>query len=144
MHSYSEEPTGRRTTATTLHAPRSGKMQTPCYGFGFLGQHQLFVRKLNIQSDTPIAHMKSIFEEHGIPSKLVTGNDIQFTSALFQEFRETYGFNHVTTSPYYPQANGFREKRTDCKEPTPEMQRIRCGSSPCHVMHKLNYYLWCI
>ena len=84
-------------------------MQTPCYGFGFLGQHQLFVRKLNIQSDTPIAHMKSIFEEHGIPSKLVTGNDIQFTSALFQEFRETYGFNHVTTSPYYPQANGFIE-----------------------------------
>ena len=69
------------------------------------------VRKLNnIRSDTTIAHQKSIFEEHGIPSKLVTGNDTQFTSALFQEFRETYGFNHVTTSPYYPQANGFIER----------------------------------
>ncbi|XP_014668315.1 PREDICTED: uncharacterized protein K02A2.6-like [Priapulus caudatus] len=69
------------------------------------------VRKLNnIRSDTTIAHMKSIFDEYGIPSKLVTGNDTQFTSALFQKFSETYGFDHVTTSPYYPQANGFIER----------------------------------
>ena len=69
------------------------------------------VRKLdNIRSDTIVAHMKAIFEEHGIPSKLVTGNDTQFTSALFQEFSSTYGFAHVTTSPYFPQANGFIER----------------------------------
>ena len=69
------------------------------------------VRKLNnIRSDTTIAHLKSIFEEHGIPNKLVAGNDTQFTSALFQEFCSTYGFIHVTTSPYYPQANGFIER----------------------------------
>ena len=38
------------------------------------------VRKLNsIRLDTTIAHLKSIFEEHGIPSKLITGNDTQFT-----------------------------------------------------------------
>ena len=41
---------------------------------------------------------KSIFEEHGIASKLVTGNDTQFTSALFQEFRETYGTNLLSMS----------------------------------------------
>ena len=69
------------------------------------------VRKLNsIRSDTTIAHLKSIFEEHGIPSKLITGNDTQFTSKLFQEFRNAYGFIHVTTSPYFPQANGFIER----------------------------------
>ena len=69
------------------------------------------VRKLNnIRYDTTIAHLKTIFEEHGIPNKLVTGNDTQFTSALFQEFCSTYGFIHVTTSPYYPQANGFIER----------------------------------
>ena len=69
------------------------------------------VRKLdNIRSDTIVAHMKAIFEEHGIPSKLVTGNDTQFTSALFQEFSSIYGFFHVTTSPYFPQANGFIER----------------------------------
>ena len=57
----------------------------------------------NIRSDKTIAHLKSIFEEHGIPSKLDTGNDTQFTSALFQEFRETCGFKYTKpTFPPYP------------------------------------------
>ena len=69
------------------------------------------VRKLNdIRSDTTIAHLKSLFEEHGIPSKLITGNDTQFTSTLFQKFSNAYGFVHVTTSPYFSQANGFIER----------------------------------
>jgi len=34
----------------------------------------------------------------------------QFTSALFQDFSSTYGFAHVTTSPYFPQANVFIER----------------------------------
>ena len=29
---------------------------------------------------------------------------------LFQEFRNAYGFIHITTSPYFPQANGFIER----------------------------------
>ena len=49
----------------------------------------------NIRSDKTIAHLKSMFEEHGIASKRVTGNDTQFTSALFQEFCETYGFKYT-------------------------------------------------
>ena len=69
------------------------------------------VRKLNnIQSSTVIAHLKSMFEEQGIPSKLVTGNDTQYTASTFQEFANLYGFEHVTTSPYYSQANGFIER----------------------------------
>jgi hypothetical protein len=69
------------------------------------------VRKLsNIQSSTVIAHLKSMFEEHGIPSKLVTGNDTQYTASTFQEFSNLYGFEHVTTSPYYSQAIGFIER----------------------------------
>ena len=55
-------------------------------------------RKLkNIRSNTIIAHLKSIIEEHWIPDKL---NKTQFTSALFQKFSSTYGFIHVTNSPY--------------------------------------------
>lgn len=64
----------------------------------------------NIRSDTTIAHLKSIFKQRGIPNKLVPGNDTKFTSALFEEFCSTYGFIHVTTSPYYPQANSFVER----------------------------------
>ena len=69
------------------------------------------MRKLNnLESNTMIAHLKAIFEEHGIPSKLVTGNDTQYTSAAFKDFSNSYGFVHTTPSPYYPQANGFIER----------------------------------
>ena len=69
------------------------------------------VRKLHdITSITVIKHMKSIFEEYGIPEKLVTGHDTQFTSSTLGGFSRTYGFEHTTMSPYYPQANGFIER----------------------------------
>ena len=69
------------------------------------------VKKLtSIQSSAVIAHLKSIFEEHGIPSKLITDNGSQYTSAAFQEFSRSYGFTHVTSSPLYPQSNGFSER----------------------------------
>ena len=59
----------------------------------------------NTQSSTVIAHLKSIFDEHGIPSKLVTDNGAQYTSSAFQEFSRSYGFTHVISSPFYPQSN---------------------------------------
>ena len=69
------------------------------------------VKKLtSIQSSAVITHLKSVFEEHGIPSKVVTDNDSQYTSAAFQEFSRSYGFTHVTSSPLYPQSNGFSER----------------------------------
>ena len=64
----------------------------------------------NTQSSTVIAHLKSVFEEHGIPNKFVTGNGPQYSSAAFQEFSHTYGFTHVTSSPLYPQSNGLCER----------------------------------
>ena len=69
------------------------------------------VKKLaNTQSSTAIAHLKSVFEEHGIPNKFVTGNGPQYSSAAFQEFSHTYGFTYVTSSPLYPQSNGLCER----------------------------------
>ena len=98
-------------------------------------------RKLSdIRSDTTIAHLKSIFEEHGIPSKLITGNDTQFTSTLFQKFSNAYGFVHVTTSPYFSQANGFIKRTAQtvkgllqkCKESgsDPHLAMLRLHSTP--------------
>lgn len=96
------------------------------------------VRKSNnIQSHTTIAHLKSIFEEHSIPNKLVTGNDTRFTSALFQEFSSSYGFTHLTTSPYYPKANvkysqTIKNLLQKCKESgaDPHLAMLRLRSTP--------------
>ena len=76
----------------------------------YYGKFPVVKKLANTQSPTVIAHLKSIFEEHGIPSKLVTDNGPQYASAAFHEFSRGYGFTHVTSSPLYPQSNGLIER----------------------------------
>ena len=99
------------------------------------------VKKLtNTQSPTVIFHLKSIFEEHGIPTKLVTDNGPQYTSAAIHEFSHSYGFSHVTSSPLYPQSYGLIERTLQtvkdllqkCKESgqDPHMAMLCLRSTP--------------
>lgn len=57
-----------------------------------------------------ISHLKTIFARHGIPVTLVSDNRPQFSGLTFKEFAKQYGFEHVTSTPYYPQSNGLAEK----------------------------------
>ena len=57
-----------------------------------------------------ISHLKSIFARHGIPEVVVSDNGPQYLSAVFEEFSKEYEFDHVTSSPKYPQANGEAER----------------------------------
>ena len=54
-----------------------------------------------------IAHMKSIFARHGIPELVISYNGPQYS---FSEFANEYQFQHVTSSPLYPQSNGEAER----------------------------------
>ncbi|KXJ12138.1 Uncharacterized protein K02A2.6 [Exaiptasia diaphana] len=63
------------------------------------------IRKLNI-----INHLKSIFAEHGIPEELVTDNGPQYSSNEFAKFCSSWGIKHTTSSPLFPQSNGFSER----------------------------------
>ena len=54
--------------------------------------------------------MKMIFSEHGIPEILMSDNGPQFSSSEFRDFAAKYGCDHVTSSPMYPQSNGFIER----------------------------------
>ena len=51
--------------------------------------------------------MKSIFARHGIPEVLMSDNGPH--NYVFAEFPKNYGFNHITSSPRYPQSNGEAE-----------------------------------
>ena len=53
--------------------------------------------------------LKIMFARYGSPDILVTDNGPQFSSAEFATFARVWSFNHVTSSPRYPQSNGKAE-----------------------------------
>ena len=53
--------------------------------------------------------LKEMFSEHGIPKVLRSDNGPQYASAQFTNFCKSWGITHETSSPHYPQSNGFTE-----------------------------------
>ena len=60
-------------------------------------------------SQTVIQKLKSVFARWGVPEELLSNNGTQCKSALFDEFKVKYGFQHTTSSPHQHQANGAAE-----------------------------------
>ena len=50
-----------------------------------------------------------MFSELGIPEILHSDNGPQYASAQFTDFCTSWGITNETSSPYYPQSNGFAE-----------------------------------
>ena len=59
-------------------------------------------RITSIISRSNARELKVVFARFGIPEVLVTDNGAQFSSAEFSVFTQTWGFDHVTSSPRYP------------------------------------------
>ena len=62
-----------------------------------------------ITTQAVVRELKTIFARFGIPETLVTDNGPQFASKEFGAFAKSWSFNHITTSPRYPQSNGKAE-----------------------------------
>ena len=70
----------------------------------------LEVRQLHSTSSAAVIHkFKLIFATHGIPEVIISDNGPQFQSHEFREFAQEYDFQHRTSSPGFPQANGEAE-----------------------------------
>lgn len=67
-------------------------------------------RLSNEKSGHVIDMMKPHFARHGIPDICISDNAMQFCSSEFKAFAKLYGFKHITSSPRYPQSNGFVER----------------------------------
>ena len=62
-------------------------------------------------SDGVIKRMKRVFAEQGCPTRVVSDNGGHYSSFAFRKFAEAWGFDHMTSSPHYPQSNGFIERQ---------------------------------
>ncbi|KAJ8398705.1 hypothetical protein AAFF_G00419020 [Aldrovandia affinis] len=62
----------------------------------------------DMSAETVIKRCKSQFARHGQPERVITDNGPQFTSQ-FTRFASEWEFEHVTSSPRHPKANGKAE-----------------------------------
>ena len=81
-------------------------MVTVDYYSGFFELDRLMVNK---KADEVITKIKAHFARHGIPSQVMTDNGPPFNSLKFDNFALLYEFEHLTSSPRYPQSNGKAE-----------------------------------
>ena len=63
----------------------------------------------NYHNSSRGSELKTTFARFGVPETLINDNGSQFASREFKAFAESWCFNHITTSPRYPQSNGKAE-----------------------------------
>lgn len=63
----------------------------------------------DLSAETTIKRCKSQFARYGQPNIVITDNGPQFVSLQFKKFAAEWEFDHITSSPRYPQANGKAE-----------------------------------
>ena len=68
----------------------------------------------DIKTNDIVKGLKINIARYGIMKTLVSDNGPQFSSTAFQQFTKTYGIEHITSSPRYPQSNGLAEKSVQC------------------------------
>lgn len=64
----------------------------------------------NTTSGNVINKLKNLFARYGIPKILYSDNGPQFASVEFKNFVKKWDFVHKTSSPNFPQSNGFIER----------------------------------
>ena len=94
-----------------------------------------FVRKMPTPctSHAVVAATADIFSEHGVPEKVVSDNGPHYDCVNYKKFAQEWGFEHVTSSPHFPQSNGFVERIIQTVKRTLLKAKER-NMNPCKAM----------
>ena len=94
----------------------------------------------------------SALHRYGIPDILVSDNGPQYTSDRFKKFEEDWNFEHVFSSPHYPQSNGKAENAVKTmKRPMtkatesgrdPWLPLLEYRNTPSEVWHQVQHNGW--
>lgn len=76
----------------------------------YFSRYPEVVRLTTTTSAAVITALKAAFARHGIPEVVRSDNGPQYSSHEFATFADSYGFQHSTSSPHYPQSNGQAER----------------------------------
>ena len=69
------------------------------------------VQELTSQSSKSVINaMKTVFARLGIPEEVLSDNGPCYSSAEFASVAKQWDFNHITSSPGFPQSNGLAER----------------------------------
>ncbi|XP_014676736.1 PREDICTED: uncharacterized protein K02A2.6-like [Priapulus caudatus] len=71
------------------------------------------IRKIHGRAtgESVVSITKQVFAEQGIPETMISDNGPQYASYAFKRFTEDWDFRHITSSPHFPQSNGFIERQ---------------------------------
>ncbi|KAJ8290613.1 hypothetical protein GJAV_G00015280 [Gymnothorax javanicus] len=63
----------------------------------------------DLSAETTIKRCKAQFARYGQPDRVISDNGPQFACTQFRQFAVEWGFEHITSSPRHPKANGKAE-----------------------------------
>ena len=76
----------------------------------YFSRYPEVIQLTSTTSASVISALKSVFARHGIPEIVRSDNGPQYSSSEFGSFASSYGFQHLTSSPRFPQSNGQAER----------------------------------
>ena len=69
------------------------------------------------RQQTPFTHkFTQLFSQYGTPKILTTNYRPPFASETFAKFMLNHRVDHITTSPHYPNSNGFTERQVKTRK----------------------------
>ena len=70
-----------------------------------------------VSSQAITAKIKAYCAQFGRPDVIISDNGPQYTGEAFKRFTREWNINHTTSSPRYPQSNGFIERQVKYLKP---------------------------